>query len=164
MKRHIWSDRRQKDRRSDASVLGGKRRKHRRRSERRKFIRLVYPQTVAPKVLNANFSVADISQNGIKLICKDDCSKCRHPHTLRSIAGLKIQFHDEETIDVDVKILRCSRTLNLPYKTYAGFVEHGISARRIAKEQAYLLSHFPDFCRDSREQQYFPWFHPQRFG
>jgi len=154
MIRHIWSDRRQEDRRSDASVLGGQRKKHRRRPERRGFIRLVYPQTAAPKVLNADFSVADISQTGIRLICRGDCLECTHPHTFKSIAGLRIQFHDGETIDVDVRILRCARTLNLQYKTYAGFVEHGISAKRIAKEQAYLLSHFPDFCRDSREQQY----------
>jgi len=155
MIRHIWSDRRQEDRRSDTNVLGGQRKKQRRRPERRDFIRLVYPQIAAPKVLNTNFSVADLSQKGIQLICRDNCLECTRPHTLKSIAGLKIQFHDGETINVDVEILRCSRTHHLQDKTYAGFVEHGISAKRIAKEQAYLLSHFPDFCRDSREQHYF---------
>ena len=155
MKRHIWSDRRQEDRRSDTSALGGQRKEHRRRPERRDFVRLVYPQIAAPKILNANCSVADISQKGMQLICRDNCKECTRPRTLKSISDLEVQFHDGETIRVDIEILRCSRTLNSLGKTYAGFVGHGISAKRIAKEQAYLLSHFPDFCRDSREQQYF---------
>ncbi|UCE50289.1 MAG: PilZ domain-containing protein, partial [Phycisphaerales bacterium] len=131
MIRHILSDRRRDDRRSDAASLGDKRKEHRRRLERREFIRLVYPHTVAPKALNAKFSIADISQNGMRLICRDHCQECTCPLTLKSTADLKIQFHDGETIDVEVEILRCARTLNSTDKTYAGFVEHGISAERI---------------------------------
>lgn len=151
MIRHIWSDRRQNERRSDAAALGDRRRQQRRLFERRQFVRLVYPHAAAPKALNSNFIVADISQNGMHLICRDDCQQCSCPLTLKSTANLQIQFHDGETMDVEVEILRCARTLGLQDKTYAVFVERGISAVRIAKEQAYLLSHFPDFCRDPAE-------------
>ena len=60
---------------------------------------------------------------------------------------LEIQFHDEKRIDIKVEILRCERTLHSQEKVYSGYVEKGITTERIAKEQAYLLSHFPDYCR-----------------
>lgn len=156
MERYIWGDRRrgdrsQGDRRSDTTALGGKREGERRGHKRRKFVRLAYPPTVAPKVLNANFCVADMSQKGIAFLCRDNCEECTGPITLKSIVDLKIQFHDGETIDIKVEILRCERTLNSQEKTYAGFVEKGISTERIAKEQAYLLSKFPDFCLTSSD-------------
>lgn len=145
MERHIWGDRRrgdrrQGDRRIDATALGGQREDERRGRKRRKFVRLAYPPTIAPKILNANFRVVDISQNGIAFLCRNNCGKCTGPITLKSIVDLKVQFHDGETIDIKVEILRCKRTLNSQQKTYAGFVEKGISVERITKEQAYLLS------------------------
>ena len=156
MKRHIGDDRRRDDRRqgdikSDSDVLGGKREGERRSRKNRKFVRLAYPPTVAPKVLNANFRIFDISQKGIAFLCRDNCQDCTDPITLKSIVVLKIQFHDGEIIGIKVEILRCERTLNSRVKTYAGFVEKGISPERIAKEQTYLLSKFPKFCRSSSD-------------
>lgn len=119
--------------------------------KRKQFFRLAYPPAAAPKILNANFRVADMSQKGIKFLCRDKCEQCTSPITIKSIVDLKIQFHDGEAIDIKVEILRCERTLNSQEKTYAGFVENGISAGRMAKEQTYLLSHFPDFSRASKE-------------
>jgi len=149
--KHIWSERRQSERRSDATALGDERRGKSRGPKRRNFFRLAYPSTVSPKLLNANFHVADISEYGIAFVCRDNCEKCTGPITLKSIVNLRIQFHDGETIDIRVEVLRCERTLYSQKKTYAGFVRNGISAQRIAKEQAYLLSHFADFCRAPTE-------------
>ena len=68
MKRHIGDDRRRDDRRqgdirSDSDVLNSKREAKRRGRKRRKFVRLAYPPTVAPEVLNTNFRIVDISQD-----------------------------------------------------------------------------------------------------
>ena len=149
MVRHISGDRRQGDRRSDATAPGGKREGERRGREKRQFVRLAYPPTAAPKVLNANFRVADMSQKGIAFLCTDNCEECTSPITLKSIVDLKIQFHDGLIIDVKVEILRCERNLDSQEKIYAGFVAEGISAEMVAKEQTYLLSRFPEFCRTS---------------
>ena len=156
MKRHIGDDRRRDDRRqggikSDSDVLGGKREAERRGRKRRKFVRLAYPPTGAPKVLNDKFHIVDISQKGIAFVCRDHCEECNAPITFKSIVVLKIQFHDGEIIGIKVEILRCERTLNSRVKTYAGFVEKGISPERIAKEQTYLLNKFPKFCRTSSD-------------
>ena len=147
MQWNTWNDRRQGDRRSDATAIGGIRDGERREGDRRQFVRLAYPPTTAPKILNANFRVADISQRGIKLVCRDNCEQCTSPITIKSIVDLKIQFHDGETIDIKVEILKCERSLDGHNKTYAGFFVNGISAERMAKEQACPLRHFPDFCR-----------------
>jgi hypothetical protein len=64
-----------------------------------------------------------------------------------SIVDLKIQFHDRQTIDFKVEVTKCERTLNSQEKSYASLIKNGIRVERIAKEQHYLLSHFPDFCR-----------------
>ena len=156
MKRYIGDDRRHGDRRqgykgSDTTELNGKREAKRRGRKRRKFVRLAYPPTVSPEVLNTNFRIVDISQEGIAFLCRDNCKDCTEPITLKSIIGLKIQFHDGEIISIKVEILRCERTLHSQAKTYAGFVEKGISHERIAQEQAYLLSQFPVFSRASSD-------------
>lgn len=141
MKRRIQSDR------NDTTAQDDKQKGEKRNHKKRKFVRLVYPPFEGPKILNANFRIADISQHGIQFVCKEDCKDCKNPISLKSIVDLKIQFHDEKRIDIKVEILRCERTLHSQEKVYSGYVEKGITTERIAKEQAYLLSHFPDYCR-----------------
>ena len=91
MKRKISSDRRDGGRRKDNERRGRKRREH---------TRLVYPQASAPKVLNANFNIIDISQKGISFVCRDDCENCKKPISINKTIDLKIQFHDDEIIRV----------------------------------------------------------------
>jgi hypothetical protein len=145
MERDIWSDRR-----NETTALY-RRNYGRRRHKRRKFARLVYPPTAEPKVLNADFRVMDISRKGIKFHYKGNGEDRTDPIRLKSIVALTIRFHDGEVIDINVEILRCEQTRHSKEKIYAGFVDKGITAERIAKEQAYLLSHFPDFCRVPRD-------------
>jgi hypothetical protein len=143
MRWHNWSDRRKGDRRSDPTVIGGRRKAQRREGDRRRFVRLFYPPTAAPKVLNANFRIIDISEEGIKFLCRNICEECTDPISLKSIVKLKIQFHDGETIDIKVEIRRCECVPNSKDKTYAGIVRNGIQAERIAKEETYLLERSP---------------------
>ena len=156
MKQNIRDDRRSNDRRksdekSDFEIPSEQRKEQRRDRNRRKYVRLAYPHANSPKVLNANFCIVDISQKGIAFICRENCDECTDPISLKSIVELKIQFHDKEIIKIKVEILRCERTLNSPERTYAGYVKKGISPERIAKEQTYLLSNFPDFLRASSD-------------
>ena len=152
MKRNIPDDRRSDDRRKlDSKVQTNHRTAQRRGNKRRKHIRLTYPHTYAPKVLNANFCIIDISQKGISFVCRDDCNECKKPISLNSIVDLKIQFHDGEVIDIKVEIRRCERTLHSQDRTYAGDVKKGITGKRIAKEEAYLKSNFPGFLWSSSE-------------
>ena len=143
MRWNIWSNRRQGERRCDPNDVGGRRKVKRREGDRRKFVRLFYPPTAAPKVLNANYRVLDMSETGIKFLCRDRCQECTNPINLRSILDLKIQFHDGEVIDIKVVIKRCECIPNTKDKTYAGIVANGIAAERIDKEEAYLFNHFP---------------------
>jgi hypothetical protein len=150
MKWHIWSDRRRDDRRQEPTQQGDRRKAERRKAQRRQFFRLVYPPVAAPKVLNANYRIVDISQRGILFTCDDGSDQCSRPITLRTLLDLKIQFHDGEILDIRVEIIRCRSDLNSNKNSYSGIIEQGISVERISKEQAYLLKHFPDFCRASR--------------
>ena len=136
MKRNIHNDRRNGERRKSNERRGRK---------RREYVRLVYPQASAPKVLNANFNIIDISQKGISFVCRDDCEECKKPISINSTIDLKIQFHDGEIIDIEVEIRRCERTLHSQERTYAGDVKKGITRKRIAKEEAYLKDNFPGF-------------------
>jgi hypothetical protein len=148
MRWSIWRDRRQGERRSDPTDTGGRRKSQRRESDRRRFVRLYYPPTAAPKVLNANYRILDMSENGIKFLCRNNCRECTEPITLKSILDLKIQFHDGEIIDIKVVIKRCECIPNTKDKAYAGLVECGITAERIDKEEKYLLNrsshHLPE--------------------
>ena len=150
MKWHIWSDRRRGDRRQEPTQQGDRRKAERRKAQRRQFFRIVYPPVAAPKVLNANYRIIDISQRGIHFTCDDGSDQCSQPITLRALLDLKIQFHDGEILDIRVEIIRCRSDLNSNKNSYSGIIEQGISVERISKEQAYLLNHFPDFCRASR--------------
>jgi hypothetical protein len=150
MNRSIGGDRRSADRRRRPTAGDATATADRRRGERRKWFRLYYPRTAMPKVLNANFHIINISREAIGFICQDSCEQCTQPITLKSVLDLKVEFHDGETLDVKVKILRCQRDLSWDEKYYAGIIEGAISAERIGEEQAYLLRHYPDFCRFSR--------------
>lgn len=149
MKSYIGGDRRCGERRRDTTAQGGRRKGERRRGERRRFVRLYYPPTDPPKVLNENFRIINISQRGIVFVCRDPCNGCPQPITLKSVLDLSIQFHDGQILDVKVRIIRCQSDLSSNENTFAGIIEHGISPKIISKEQAYLLRHFPDFCRSS---------------
>jgi hypothetical protein len=140
MRWNIWSNRRKGERRSDPTDVGGRRKIQRREGDRRKFVRLYYPPTAAPKVLNANYRILDISENGIKFLCRNNCRECTDPITLKSILDLKIQFHDGEIIDIKAIIKRCECIPNTKDKTYTGFVASRITAERINKEETYLLN------------------------
>ena len=150
MKWHIWSDRRREDRRQEPTQQGDRRKAERRKAQRRQFFRLVYPPVAAPKVLNANYRIVDISRRGILFTCDEGSDQCSQPITLRTLLDLKIQFHDGEILDIRVEIIICQSDLNTNKNNYSGIIEQGISAERINKEQACLLNHFPDFCRASR--------------
>jgi len=150
MKTLIGGDRRGGDRRQDPTAQGGRRKGQRRKSERRRFVRLYYPSNAAPKVLNRNFCIINISHQGIVFVCQDRCDKCLQPITLKSVLDLKIQFHDGQILDVKVRIIRCQSDLASNENHYAGLIEGGILPERISKEQAYLLRYFHDFCTFSR--------------
>jgi len=152
MRWNFWSNRRQGERRSDANDVGGRRKAQRREGDRRKFVRLFYPPTAAPKVLNVNYRILDISENGIKFLCMDNCKECTNPISLKSILDLKIQFHDGETIDIKVVIKRCECIPNTKDKTYAGMVANGITAERIDKEEMYLLNRSPNFSMHNSKE------------
>jgi hypothetical protein len=145
-------DRRQNDRRQHATTesvteqverrRAERRQGERRRHQRRQFVRVVYPPDAAPEVLNANFRITNISQQGIMFACQSRGDECTQPITIGSIRELKIRFHDQEVLDVNVKILRCQYEPDSHENVYAGFIENGIPYERIGKEEAYLLRLF----------------------
>jgi hypothetical protein len=152
MRWNIWNIRRQGERRSEPDDVGSRRKTKRREGDRRNFVRLFYPPTAAPKVLNANYRILDISENGIKFLCMDNCKECTEPISLKSILNLEIQFHDGEVIEIIVKINRCESISNGKDKTYAGIIANGITAERIDKEETYLLNRSPNFSVRSSEE------------
>ncbi len=54
--------------------------------------------------------------------------------------ALKIQFHDQEVVDIEVRIFRCRYDPDSRETIYAGIIEKGLSSERIKKEQAYVLN------------------------
>ena len=143
------ADRRIADRRRAPAEMGGKRRRERRKGERRRFFRVHYPGGAAPRILNADFHIINISQGGIAFACRRPCDKCTKPIVLGEMMKLEVEFHDGQIVDVDVKVMRCQGDVSSRENHYAGTIEQGIDARRVAKEQAYLLRVFPDFARAS---------------
>lgn len=119
----------------------------RRRVERRKSFRIVYPLTLVPKVLNGSFRISNLSQQGIMVRWEGEHDECPANVTLGSTLSLQVQFHDGEILDVEVTIARCQSDLHCRRAVYAGTLEPALSAARISKEEAYLLRHVPDFCR-----------------
>jgi hypothetical protein len=74
--------------------------------------------------------------------CQSRGDECTQPITIGSVRELKIRFHDQEVLDVNVKILRCQYEPDSHENVYAGLIENGIPSERIGKEQAYLLRIF----------------------
>jgi hypothetical protein len=145
-------DRRQGDRRSDAKAQGGSRKDQRRQGsrrqvERREFFRIVYPPTLVPTTLNGEFRVVNISRQGIVLRWEGRHGDCPANLTLGSVIHLQVEFHDGETLDLEVKVTRCQSERCSHRSVFAGTIEPALAAARISKEEAYLLRTVPDFCR-----------------
>jgi len=152
MKIFGFGERRKGPRRSKAAAPAevtkfDRRKAERRKAERRQFFRLTYPAGSEPKVLNRNFRILNISQEGIKFICRADCSRCTQPIELNAAIQLKVQFHNGQILDLQVKLSRCLGELNLRQNCFAGLIEGAIAPEIISAEQAYLLRRFPEFCR-----------------
>jgi len=138
------------DRRRDGFNRGGGRGWERRKGERRRFFRVYYPPNAAPNILNGEFRIINISQEAITFACLKRCDRCSQPVPIGETIIIQIEFHDGERLDVKLRIIRAQGDLRTRENLYAGLAEEGISAERIAKEQAYLLRQYPDFARASR--------------
>ena len=80
---------------------------HTEREQRRKLFRVIYPASAAPKILNTDYRVIDLSSEGIKFSCPV-CTDGR-PKLIKFDRPIDVtlQFREEETTDVQIKVLRC---------------------------------------------------------
>ena len=124
-----------------------KRDNKRRQAQRRELFRIIYPPTQAPKVLNADFRVIEISKQGMKLASEKSGDDFSPPIKADSLVKLKLQFHDEETLEIQAKVLRCGTVPNSLRHVFICSLDKEIPDKRIGDEQRYLLKNFPDFCR-----------------
>ena len=147
MKFPLWGDRRSEDRRQDPAEKGGRRKGPRRKDQQRQFVRLYYPPTATPQILDSNFRTINISQGGILFTCHAPCSECSDPIKPGSTMDFTIRFQDGETYDVKVKIIRCLCDLESKENRISGAFVKSIPAERICKEQSYLLRNFREFCQ-----------------
>ena len=121
----------------------------RRETQRREIFRVIYPPNSAPKVLNNNFNIIDISAKAVKFTCnnKEDMETLHNETPVE----LKIEFNDGEILEVKGKIMNSYHDDSVPEQKYfVCYFEKEIPPARVSKEQAYLLKHFPDFCRNQR--------------
>ncbi len=86
----------------------------------------------------------------VTFTCLKRCDRCSQSVPIGETIIIQIEFHDGERLDVKLRIIRAEGDLRTRENLYAGLAEEGISAERIAKEQAYLLRQYPDFARASR--------------
>lgn len=130
---NIYAERRRAERRQ------GNRRHH----QRRQALRIAYPPKAAPKVLNVNVRIANMSSRGIMFTRHAQLDESTPPIMPGGIIDLKLQFHDEEVLEIEVKILRCRYDPESREEVFAGTMAEVIPDERIRKEQAYLSMFFP---------------------
>lgn len=115
-------------------------------AQKRELFRIVYPPNSAPKILNKDFEIIDLSAQAIKFTSYnkqdyDQLSKERH-------VELKLKFADSEILDVQGEIINIYDTKDASSRKYfVCLFDQKIAASRISKEQSYLLKNFPEFCR-----------------
>lgn len=114
--------------------------------ERRRHFRIYYPKAATPKLVNCNFKVIDLSMEGIQFAVNRPSGDEPEPEPDQNIE-MKLRFNDADTANISVRVLRKHEDKNTGKTLWSGRIEHGLSPSRISKEQAYLLRHYPDFCR-----------------
>ena len=110
----------------------------------KRFFRLRYPWQARPKILDIDCDVIDLSSRGIKFAWNQRSYQCPESLTINNSVNLKIQFGDDEIVEVEVKILRCFEDAELGKTCFAGSIIRGMSHRRMDKEQAYIRQYFSD--------------------
>lgn len=176
MKLPFFSDRRSEGRRKRerraASRNGSDRRGSDRRFEqRREFVRLVYPlgsepqiisypPEAAPKIIKSEpailatkFKIADLSKKAFRFNCLIKCSKCDNPMPFKSKVTFTVQFHDDETLEIEAEIIRYFCEIKTKSGSFVTLLAKNLTPERINKEQAFLLKNYPEFCRESQIDQ-----------
>jgi hypothetical protein len=140
MRRNSRPDKKQGVKRWLTGLSQGKRKS----AQKRNFFRIIYPASFAPKILNTNYRVIDLSSEGIKFVCPHCADGNPQLIKLSSTIDITLQFHNEEKMDLQIKILRCYND-DSDKKYFAALILTPIPVKKIMKEDAYIRRYFPDF-------------------
>jgi hypothetical protein len=119
--------------------------KTRRSIQRRECFRLVYPPQVAPQITNIQAQVVDISVKSVRFLLETNITIPLNTDESEKLP-MSIKFHDGEIINVTGTFAREGLSTD-GRMFYIYYLTKEISGAIINKEQAFLLKHFPNFCR-----------------
>lgn len=117
----------------------------RRKSQRREYFRVVYPIDACPEIKNLNAKVIDISIKAVRFELNiSDAQKAGL--AIGKTIDMQFKFPDGEEKKIAGVIVRQLEDQFGKRAFVCLFVKEQ-SPELVNKEQAYLLKHFPDFCR-----------------
>ena len=104
----------------------------------REHYRIRYPLSCRPRltILNNEYETIDISERGIRFICKE-ISVFQAGMELEA----RITFNNEEYLDLEGEILRTDERVAVLY------LSKRIPFKRIVAEQRYIKLNYPDYLR-----------------
>lgn len=115
-------------------------------ANRRTLNRVVYPCSARPKLLNIPAKIINISEKGLQLGLEYDFAK-KNQIDLDKEMELEIEFHHGEKVKVSGKVVNTYTDINNIRTNVSICLSKTIPRKIVAREQAYVLKHFPDFCR-----------------
>lgn len=106
---------------------------------KREFYRIRYPLSCRPRLilLDKEYEVIETSEKGVKFLHKKF-----HEFQIGLTVGFTITFHDDESLDLEGKILRVDENVVVVY------LSEEIPFRRIALEQRHIIDNYPDYFFD----------------
>ncbi|GEM_PF-1446099 len=117
----------------------------RRQSQRREYFRVVYPIDACPDITNLHAKVIDISIKAVRFELNiSDAEKAGL--AIGKTIDMQFKFCDGEEKKIAGVIVRQLEDQFGKRAFVCLFVKEQ-SLEFVNKEQAYLLKHFPDFCR-----------------
>lgn len=110
--------------------------------QRRELFRIQYPQNAAPKILNLEIEIIDISMKSMRFssINENDYFE------IGKDIELEIQFGDDNIIKRTARVTRFYDGANKKPHYVCIFIPQ-LPADRLSKEQAFVLRNYPYFCR-----------------
>ncbi len=138
-------DRRKPVKEGEPVVLPEGVKEDRRKAQRRGYSRVMYPMDASPDITNLNAKVIDISIKAVRFELNiADADK--ENLVVGKTVDMQLKFHDGEEKKLSGVIVRQLED-QFGKRTFVCLFVKEQSPEFVNKEQAYLIKHFPDFCR-----------------
>jgi len=113
--------------------------------QKRRRMRLTYPEALRPQIVGSNYSVIDLSEAGLLFRCPGESAEALRLAQLGMPFRERIQFADGEQLQLIGFIARCHSCVHTRWTLFTCRLLEPLPRERISKEMSQVMQQYPYF-------------------